>query len=181
MLPGGLAPLGSSPLARGLLNGSGVMKPADRIIPARAGFTRRGTAKRSGPRDHPRSRGVYGGVVEGDDAVAGSSPLARGLRPLHDGADAVAGIIPARAGFTARPTACSRGRTDHPRSRGVYRITASAHGDLSGSSPLARGLRSPSGRRSHDGGIIPARAGFTMVYILKCHNIPDHPRSRGVY
>ena len=57
----------------------------------------------------------------------------------------------------------------------------SAYGDISGSSPLARGLpRPPSGRRGHVR-IIPARAGFTVVYINTKPNRADHPRSRGVY
>ena len=50
-----------------------------------------------------------------------------------------------------------------------------------GSSPLARGLpgsqRGPRGGR----GIIPARAGFTYVYVSKLGSMQDHPRSRGVY
>ena len=53
---------GSSPLARGLQyerNGY----PQDRwIIPARAGFTRRWPGRPPDPRDHPRSRGVYGTI-----------------------------------------------------------------------------------------------------------------------
>ena len=50
---------GSSPLARGLLNGITDKYLLTRIIPARAGFTPadRGPGGRLG--DHPRSRGVY--------------------------------------------------------------------------------------------------------------------------
>ena len=71
--------LGSSPLARGLLEQARRSLRVVRIIPARAGFTGLcGTLSRY-RRDHPRSRGVYMGegfvvVFEG-----GSSPLARGL------------------------------------------------------------------------------------------------------
>ena len=50
---------GSSPLARGLRAGSWGRVLRVRIIPARAGFTRRETLHRPGHRDHPRSRGVY--------------------------------------------------------------------------------------------------------------------------
>ena len=50
-----------------------------------------------------------------------------------------------------------------------------------GSSPLARGLRrGPDARRSGIG-IIPARAGFTQQHKLTVDELPDHPRSRGVY
>ena len=52
-------PAGSSPLARGLRFRSPRRGGATRIIPARAGFTRRSRRRRSAARDHPRSRGVY--------------------------------------------------------------------------------------------------------------------------
>ena len=50
-----------------------------------------------------------------------------------------------------------------------------------GSSPLARGLRVPRGTGEHDGGIIPARAGFTDAPAIAPGLCMDHPRSRGVY
>ena len=53
------APAGSSPLARGLLGFHQRHPGADRIIPARAGFTRKETETNANPQDHPRSRGVY--------------------------------------------------------------------------------------------------------------------------
>ena len=52
---------------------------------------------------------------------------------------------------------------------------------MPGSSPLARGLRSPLGLRDHSFGIIPARAGFTLHSRTTRPSIRDHPRSRGVY
>ena len=51
--------LGSSPLARGLHWCHPLVRRRPRIIPARAGFTRRGACRRRGWPDHPRSRGVY--------------------------------------------------------------------------------------------------------------------------
>ena len=91
---------GSSPLARGLLGLDRGRLLWHRIIPARAGFTGGLRARRPGPSDHPRSRGVYGGVHRGVPFWLGSSPLARGL-PAPDGVhDAALRIIPARAGFT---------------------------------------------------------------------------------
>ena len=50
-----------------------------------------------------------------------------------------------------------------------------------GSSPLARGLRSPSAAGPMASGIIPARAGFTRRSPTSLRPSPDHPRSRGVY
>ena len=51
---------GSSPLARGLPIPPSHLGPARGIIPARAGFTRHPARDAEPPRDHPRSRGVYG-------------------------------------------------------------------------------------------------------------------------
>ena len=52
-------PLGSSPLARGLLLGGVRVLGGVGIIPARAGFTRPPLCSATGGWDHPRSRGVY--------------------------------------------------------------------------------------------------------------------------
>ena len=137
---------GSSPLARGLRHGMGQLGDAERIIPARAGFTCMLSPLSPETWDHPRSRGVYASVV------VEITPLRR--------------IIPARAGFTQqqyRAHACSPGSSplargllpagtdfgatvkDHPRSRGVYGRRRSVSGRRCGSSPLARGLRAEIG------------------------------------
>ena len=50
---------------------------------------------------------------------------------------------------------------DHPRSRGVYAYEMANYGEVTGSSPLARGLLSISDPQVKTDGIIPARAGFT--------------------
>ena len=152
---------GSSPLARGLQVDAVGDHVALGIIPARAGFTASMRRMDLPNWDHPRSRGVYGGIVGGIGGHDGSSPLARGLLDrVPSPADAVR-IIPARAGFTGRVRQGDRGG--------------------SGSSPLARGLR----RRRQLGhavtGIIPARAGFTCARNGISCAMTDHPRSRGVY
>ena len=90
------------------------------IIPARAGFTQASDATNMTNADHPRSRGVY---VKSHDTLPrklGSSPLARGLRPLHHRRPPRRRIIPARAGFTRPFIIISSLHSDHPRSRGVY-------------------------------------------------------------
>ena len=156
------ATVGSSPLARGLHGlplGGGRL---GRIIPARAGFTRGIAAKCAVPTDHPRSRGVYQRAQVSGSGVDGSSPLARGLRSGRDESVIILGIIPARAGFTAQTTAHPPSARDHPRSRGVYTTEGDPDGVLRGSSPLARGLRELGADVSGGGGIIPARAGFTI-------------------
>ena len=72
---------GSSPLARGLLGDRNPSEVCDRIIPARAGFTR--------PAPPPSA------------TCGGSSPLARGLLLGRCWVISSGWIIPARAGFTA--------------------------------------------------------------------------------
>ena len=152
---------GSSPLARGLrprLHGDPL---DDRIIPARAGFTPSPAATPASASDHPRSRGVYPFAAAAATWDAGSSPLARGLHSVGDVVLTLTRIIPARAGFTAATMGDGGGQRDHPRSRGVYPVLATA----SSSAP----------------GIIPARAGFTGRRRRSFGRIRDHPRSRGVY
>ena len=71
----------------------------------------------------------------------GSSPLARGLLEAHIGEPQGQRIIPARAGFTQPGGDGAEALEDHPRSRGVYVVSAPVTGGDGGSSPLARGLR----------------------------------------
>ena len=132
-----------------------------RIIPARAGFTDALVTLWHGARDHPRSRGVYRSKRSPTTTSGGSSPLARGLQSANLVPVLTQGIIPARAGFTPPPFIQLWDLRDHPRSRGVYTGAAPKGRQISGSSPLARGLLAGAAVRAGGGGIIPARAGFT--------------------
>ena len=152
---------GSSPLARGLrlaLPDDGAL---ERIIPARAGFTKR--------RPDRFSR------------RPGSSPLARGLHGDVSLRHVTRGIIPARAGFTGPLREGPARPRDHPRSRGVYSWGCLTLSRASGSSPLARGLREDVANELPRARIIPARAGFTAPRRAARPPTRDHPRSRGVY
>ena len=154
-------PNGSSPLARGLRVDKKPAEATPGIIPARAGFTRTRRGRAHSPRDHPRSRGVYQSSSEATIFVAGSSPLARGLLRAGRVFSQPEGIIPARAGFTRCASNARQQSSDHPRSRGVYIMTAVQIVVAWGSSPLARGLP----------WLDPYYGGQSG----------DHPRSRGVY
>ena len=172
---------GSSPLARGLQQQYRAYARSPWIIPARAGFTTTSTPAGERGRDHPRSRGVYRKAAVSSGRRLGSSPLARGLHPRPGPDTPVRGIIPARAGFTARGLLLQARGWDHPRSRGVYDGEQSGSLAVGGSSPLARGLRVGLGLGVARGGIIPARAGFTRRSHHRMVGGGDHPRSRGVY
>ena len=172
---------GSSPLARGLQAEGGVGHVAMGIIPARAGFTTGRTCRPRSSRDHPRSRGVYVPGHSPGGLRLGSSPLARGLLlPVLELLDE-SGIIPARAGFTPGGGSPGAGSGDHPRSRGVYSEGDGVVRNGEGSSPLARGLLAQDEEGPLVGGIIPARAGFTLLRQIGERASTDHPRSRGVY
>ena len=132
-------------------------------------------------KDHPRSRGVYFEYTAYRRPERGSSPLARGLPWAHEGDFDTAGIIPARAGFTARTSGAGPVSSDHPRSRGVYFHSDLHECDGLGSSPLARGLHGGDADCSSLVRIIPARAGFTSPGRDYLEKEMDHPRSRGVY
>ena len=174
-------PIGSSPLARGLPQHPVADGGRAGIIPARAGFTDAEACNPSARRDHPRSRGVYPRLTVAVSARWGSSPLARGLLASSGLLSGSAGIIPARAGFTAVNHPSGSVCRDHPRSRGVYRESTRARSRRRGSSPLARGLPPDAQHPANHSGIIPARAGFTHTHPYRSLLDPDHPRSRGVY
>ena len=131
--------------------------------------------------DHPRSRGVYGSEDCSDQGRHGSSPLARGLRLPRHQCSPTGRIIPARAGFTPPRPAGGPAPPDHPRSRGVYHFVGAFQRRPWGSSPLARGLLTGKVPVMEDGGIIPARAGFTLGLPPRRRGRRDHPRSHGVY
>ena len=172
---------GSSPLARGLQSQALNLCSASRIIPARAGFTELHMKADAIDGDHPRSRGVYMSGESSVFYVSGSSPLARGLRQPLPPCLLPHRIIPARAGFTLTENRADAGRTDHPRSRGVYQTIFFGTIFHYGSSPLARGLRGWGSRHALGCRIIPARAGFTTPIFNRLLHRGDHPRSRGVY
>ena len=165
---------GSSPLARGLPVGETGAELDAGIIPARAGFTHSRSRPAPAPRDHPRSRGVYGRRSSSRRSARGSSPLARGLLWCSRSTRRAVGIIPARAGFTRCPAY-------RRRSRRVYATSRRRPGIVRGSSPLARGLRMVPVAAGSMIGIIPARAGFTPPPGSVRRRGWDHPRSRGVY
>ena len=178
------------------------VRPLDRIIPARAGFTAGTSTARMLIRDHPRSRGVYLREVNAECGYQGSSPLARGLRIRIGRALLRRRIIPARAGFTSASRGMILRGMDHPRSRGVYSEGRASTKARSWIIPARAGFTTstraiPTGSRDHPrsrgvystraasrcgaGGIIPARAGFTTAAGPAPGCVGDHPRSRGVY
>ena len=154
-------PPGSSPLARGTRADRDSRTDGSGLIPARAGNTQLAVADPVAKRAHPRSRGEH--VVCSLDAgfLVGSSPLARGTLSCTRQAGCRVGLIPARAGNTGmRHLSISQMRA-HPRSRGEHTHNVHQIPADQGSSPLARGTRSPRRSPRARAGLIPARAGNT--------------------
>ena len=114
--------MGSSPLARGTPSTIARLISRTGLIPARAGNTVRIKTGYAGKWAHPRSRGEHYHKVHSALFLSGSSPLARGTpvtwQPVYTGA----GLIPARAGNTPRPTVKLFSPRAHPRSRGEHII-----------------------------------------------------------
>ena len=79
-MPGTSVPGGSSPHTRGLRLPTQNGMFSTGIIPAHAGFTYSLSLSLSSSSDHPRTRGVYGGVGVCPRLGWGSSPHTRGLR-----------------------------------------------------------------------------------------------------
>ena len=113
---------------------------------------------------------------------AGSSPLARGLRPSPWPGRSGSRIIPARAGFTNMRPGKRKCSADHPRSRGVYSPAVTPKLSSPGSSPLARGLHPYKYRDGLARRIIPARAGFTCT-AMRARSSPagSSPLARGLH
>ena len=176
---------GSSPLARGPRLAFYPREGGKGLIPARAGTTDSQRSGGRGVRAHPRSRGDHAMSSRHGTGWLGSSPLARGPHLHTTAAILEAGLIPARAGTTARRDAWRGTHRAHPRSRGDHQAQGQRGNCCGGSSPLARGPpggRSAANRRS---GLIPARAGTTLAdmgfYPLHQQNritLKPEPKSR---
>ena len=103
----------------------------------------------------------------------------RGTPERAQADDAVAGLIPARAGNTATERGQAREPSAHPRSRGEHRLTRLWVCWVLGSSPLARGTHSEGRRVRVVSGLIPAHAGNTLKSTHCMALTRAHPCSRG--
>ncbi len=170
---------GSSPHARGTRPHPRCPGYRRRFIPACAGNTSESNRTATGSPVHPRMRGEHQNASGAHDVDRGSSPHARGTpagfgrRPPHCRSSPHARgthasrinhlrpirFIPACAGNTFRSRQPPHGPPVHPRMRGEHVITNQGAGDLTGSSPHARG---------------------TLDDISRCFQSPPvHPRMRG--
>ena len=149
------------------------------LIPARAGTTIFRPSAILGSRAHPRSRGDHVDNLPLIVVMPGSSPLARGPQAKTGDAQSLIGLIPARAGTTLVRWVNRWPPRAHPRSRGDHAGRREYEQLREGSSPLARGPLLHLVLEREEGGLIPARAGTTILQIHINPRIRAHPRSRG--
>ena len=89
------------------------------------------------------------------------------------------GLIPARAGNTGGQFPRRQTGRAHPRSRGEHHLMQALRLLVPGSSPLARGTHGLYNWLAEVGGLIPARAGNTVLPEPGHWFAGAHPRSRG--
>ena len=95
------AQAGSSPRARGTLGVRVSVVTSIRFIPASAGNTSPSQSLKRAPAVHPRERGEHPTMFKFASGGRGSSPRARGTRPLSRPPQSASRFIPASAGNTS--------------------------------------------------------------------------------
>ncbi len=175
----GRIPNGSSPRVRGKRRRPRPAHQTIRIIPARAGQTRRRTARYRPNPDHPRACGANPPTQSATPSSPGSSPRVRGKPASPSPTSSTRRIIPARAGQTCVRTRDGVPSSDHPRACGANLVGNSFISGYTGSSPRVRGKLAAECLHVLRERIIPARAGQTWLVLLVMVVSPDHPRACG--
>ena len=173
--PGKLA--GSSPRVRGKRQRPVHLR--GRLIPARAGKTRRipWPSRQCGA--HPRACGENIRRLRGGPGERGSSPRVRGKLVLAHRVRRARGLIPARAGKTVGWRGAHWTPTAHPRACGENTGFGLRTIRSLGSSPRVRGKRQGGRGRGARRGLIPARAGKTLDRSSAWRRMGAHPRACG--
>ena len=137
---------GSSPRARGTRAGAPPDRGRQRFIPASAGNTGTLRQRDGGTSVHPRERGEHHDHLDELLKAAGSSPRARGTRLRSHSAMPGRRFIPASAGNTMAHRSLCPLPAVHPRERGEHAAANATGMRTGGSSPRARGTRTPADR-----------------------------------
>ena len=170
---------GSSPRARGAVNGAYGARCHVGIIPARAGSSRPIRTSGCAIWGHPRVCGEQSRFRSSAPLRSGSSPRVRGAGRHYPQADQPQGIIPACAGsrFASRPRPSTAG--DHPRVCGEQLARVCFSVALTGSSPRVRGAAYEQRCIRAISRIIPACAGSRRGSRACGRPGRDHPRVCG--
>ena len=154
-------------------------KDLARITPACAGRSDAVYATYSIRQDHPRLRGEKCAINKIDKKGKGSPPPARGEVCNLNVDEEFGRITPACAGRRYSLFVLRRPYWDHPRLRGEKYFLILLMMKIKGSPPPARGEGEKGIPRVAHGGITPACAGRSIVYVNSQGVIRDHPRLRG--
>ena len=174
-----LGGLGTSPRARGKPDTFDDVINVVGNIPACAGKTA-GTPKHSRRHaEHPRVRGENHGEFPHATSRTGTSPRARGKLANGEAIREKPRNIPACAGKTRSRPATVPGWAEHPRVRGENPILKLVIPTYFGTSPRARGKRTPGSRIADVARNIPACAGKTRRTSKTPDQGEEHPRVRG--
>ena len=170
---------GSSPRVRGKQQGlQGALHRA-RLIPARAGKTSGDSSPARAAWAHPRACGENLVDIADIRFPQGSSPRVRGKPHRRRPRRQAGRLIPARAGKTSARSGTRATRRAHPRACGENKLHAEVANILLGSSPRVRGKRRGVGAPLWRAGLIPARAGKTVVRRRTASSERAHPRACG--
>jgi len=130
-------------------------------------------------RVHPRGRGERVVLLAAGALYTGSSPRARGTRPLGPAHPAPLRFIPAGAGNAQAEARSIRPVPVHPRGRGERWRTPSGQTISTGSSPRARGTLAYGAHSAPVARFIPAGAGNASLFDMQRDLVAVHPRGRG--
>ena len=178
-LTGFPARYGSSPRVRGKRGGRRHGPCPSRLIPARAGKTSAHSRLAGASRAHPRACGENMTTQILAPSTRGSSPRVRGKPSLWRVRVRFRRLIPARAGKTLQCTTPVVRTAAHPRACGENRRGGGGVRISAGSSPRVRGKRRHQQVRGHAAGLIPARAGKTVLLRPNRSGSGAHPRACG--
>ena len=170
---------GSSPHGRGKPTRWRGRLTSPGLIPAWAGKTDRRSRPAWAARTHPRMGGENGAASSCQAPRHGSSPHGRGKPVSEWAAKRRWRLIPARAGKTPEWIGRLVGRAAHPRAGGENAADKLHVLFLVGSSPRGRGKLFGARTGGRGGGLIPARAGKTSVFLRWRPHHWAHPRAGG--
>ena len=170
---------GSSPLARGTVQGRFRASLLSWFIPAGAGNSIWSLQASPCLSVHPRWRGEQGYAPGAELFFCGSSPLARGTGWPGSRRSGRGRFIPAGAGNRGAPRTPRCAPPVHPRWRGEQMCQPWRDPQAGGSSPLARGTDQHQGASDAPRRFIPAGAGNSVPPAESHRCTSVHPRWRG--
>ena len=171
--------MGSSPPVRGAHTVCPIPRRPAGLIPARAGSTAAICSSVTCSGAHPRPCGEHSSSLSLPITPSGSSPPVRGARHPDRQLLQPRGLIPARAGSTVGRCGQGCGAWAHPRPCGEHERIWAVTGVDTGSSPPVRGALSIVELLIFAFGLIPARAGSTILSLDLLVCSWAHPRPCG--